>query len=46
MVEPKGEEKKVTYLSLPIERGILNPEDGEKSDRMGFIRKVYGILSV
>lgn len=26
--------------------GIFEPEEGEKSDRMGFIRKVYGILSV
>ena len=22
-----------------------DPEDGEKNDRMGFIRKVYGILA-
>ena len=24
---------------------VLSPEDGEKSDRQGFIRKVYAILS-
>ena len=24
---------------------MLSPEEGEKSDRMGFIRKVYGILA-
>lgn len=24
---------------------ILSPDDGEKSDRQGFIRKVYAILS-
>ena len=52
MVEPKDEESKINYQQLsteiesPVERGILDPEDGEKGDRMGFIRKVYGILSV
>ena len=25
---------------------MLDPDQGDKSDRMGFIRKVYGILSV
>ena len=25
---------------------MLSPDEGEKSDRMGFIRKVYGILAL
>ena len=46
MVEKQGENLSDDERN-PIMGGassMLSPSEGEKSDRMGFIRKVYGIL--
>ena len=37
------EEEKRPVMPNPL--SMLSPDDGEKTDRMGFIRKVFGILA-
>ena len=52
MVEQKYDDNEPKYDdNEPINptrmaMSMLDPEEGEKNDRIGFIRKVYGILSV
>ena len=44
MVDPKDADNSPVLPNLGA-LNLMDPEEGEKNDRMGFIRKVYGILS-
>ena len=47
MVEEKyGDDMAVQPNLRAMGLSMLDPDEGDKNDRMGFIRKVYGILAV
>ena len=44
MVEDKYDDNEPVLPNL-VSMGLMDADEGDKNDRQGFIRKVYGILS-